>query len=204
MQIDDPRRGFTYKFAGPLDMRMDTSKGETAREYLVRVKRNELTKVLEENSDEELALPIATAIKQEPIPTTTSELANRVKKAYNAAAVVQKTSKPTKEEINSAIARTMQAIRIEVNREFTVLEKLLDALPRVLSPGGKVAFLTFHSGEDRRVKKAFKAGFNAGVYSSWSRDVVRAGGDERRNNPRSKCAKLRWAVLSSGSQSGVN
>lgn len=90
----------------------------------------------------------------------------------------------------------MQAIRIEVNSEFAALERLLACLPAVLAEGGVACFLTFHSGEDRRVKKAFKQGFNAGVYSFWSREVGRAGAEERFDNPRSKCAKLRYVVRS--------
>jgi 16S rRNA (cytosine1402-N4)-methyltransferase len=194
MQIDDPLRGFTYKSEGPLDMRMSAD-GETALEFLKRVKRNDLKKILEENSDEVMALQIATALKEEPIPETTTALSERVRKTYKASLLKQGSEVPSKEDLDSAVARTMQAIRIEVNGEFRVLEKLLEALPRVLAPGGRVVFLTFHSGEDRRVKKALKDGFNKGIYTEWSREVVRANSEERRSNPRSKCAKLRWAIV---------
>ena len=87
----------------------------------------------------------------------------------------------------------MQAVRIEVNDEYGALDKLLAELPEILAPGARAAILTFHSGEDRRVKKAFQAGFRAGVYSAWSRTPTRAGPDERRANSRATCAKLRWA-----------
>ena len=146
MQIDDPLRGFTFKSEGPLDMRMDPTKGETALELLHRVKRNDLIKILEENSDEVLALQIATCLKEEPIPATTTELSKRVRESVKAAELKKGGSVPTKDILDSAVARTMQAIRIEVNGEFRVLEKLLEALPRVMAPGGRVVFLTFHSG----------------------------------------------------------
>ena len=147
MQIDDPLRGFTFKAEGPLDMRMDPTKGETALEFLHRIKRNELIKILEENSDEVMALQIATCLKEEPIPVTTVELSERVRKTVRAAELKKGGEAPTKDMLDSAVARTMQAIRIEVNGEFRVLEKLLEALPRVMAPGGRVVFLTFHSGE---------------------------------------------------------
>lgn len=146
MQIDDPLRGFTFKAEGPLDMRMDPTKGETALEFLHRIKRNELIKILEENSDEIMALQIATCLKEDPIPVTTVELSERVRKTVRAAEMKRGGEAPTKDMLDSAVARTMQAIRIEVNGEFRVLEKLLEALPRVMAPGGRVVFLTFHSG----------------------------------------------------------
>ena len=146
MQIDDPKRGFTFKAQGPLDMRMDPTSGETAFEYLSRVDRKELVRILEENSDEVMSLQIAECLKEEPIPTTTTELSERVRKTVKFTALKNANEIPTKEALDSAVARTMQAIRIEVNGEFRVLEKLLDALPRLLSPGGRVVFLTFHSG----------------------------------------------------------
>ena len=146
MQIDDPKRGFTFKAQGPLDMRMDPTSGETALGYLKRVDRKEIVRILEENSDEVMAVQIADCLKEEPIPTTTTELSERVRKTVKFYELKSGNASPTKEFLDSAVARTMQAIRIEVNGEFHVLEKLLDALPRLLSPGGRVVFLTFHSG----------------------------------------------------------
>ena len=146
MQIDDPSRGFTFKAQGPLDMRMDPTKGESALEYLNRISRNDLKKVLEENSDEVMALQIATCLKEEPIPSTTTDLSERVRNAVKAAELKKGGTSPATDFLDSAVARTMQAIRIEVNGEFKVLEKLLEALPRVMAPGGRVVFLTFHSG----------------------------------------------------------
>lgn len=101
---------------------------------------------------------------------------------------------PTKQDIDKSITRTFQALRIEVNQEFKALDDILSALPHVLAPGGKAVFLTFHSGEDRRVKKSFQSNFRSNVYSQWSDEVVRASGPERAANSRSKCCKLRWCI----------
>ena len=199
MQIDNPARGFTFKQQGPLDMRMDATNSsiETAAEYIKRASHSDLSSILEENSDEEFSSEIASAIIQRRSGgklSTTIELADAIREGCQLAHENRKLNPPTKEVINGAIARTMQALRIQVNSEFRALETLLDSLPHILKSGGRVVFLTFHSGEDRRVKKALKTYFNRGIFSSWSRDVVRAGAVERRANPRSKCAKLRWAV----------
>jgi 16S rRNA (cytosine1402-N4)-methyltransferase len=222
MQIDDAARGFTYKREGPLDMRMagnDSSNNtESAYDLLSRLTVKQFTKMLEENSDEEHAATIAQAVlgnaskkKKQPninIPSTTVELANMVRDAVrplispplpknqNELDPPRRDSTKVKKELDSTVARVMQAIRIEVNSEFESLEELLNDLPHILAPGGRAVMLTFHSGEDRRVKSAFKTGFKDGVYSSWSRDVVRPTTEERRNNPRSSCCKLRWVVRS--------
>ena len=128
--------------------------------------------------------------------STTTELALCVREACARAHANRRLPPPHKHESSAVIARTMQALRVEVNQEFQALDTLLERLPELLASGGRAVFLTFHSGEDRRVKKSFKAGFKSGVYSSWSRDVIIASPTERRMNPRSKCAKLRWAVRS--------
>ena len=188
MQIDDPDRGFSFKYDGELDMRMNLNSTFSATTYLSNVTQIQLSKALSENSDEQYANEIAKSILgQQARPRKISELCDAVRNCYMRIPSADK----GKDSINKAITRVMQAIRIEVNGEFKALDALLQALPSVLAPGGRVAILTFHSGEDRRVKKAFKSGFNAGIYSSWSRDVVRAGAEERRANARSKCAKLR-------------
>jgi 16S rRNA (cytosine1402-N4)-methyltransferase len=186
MQIDNPLRGFTHKFDGPLDMRMNPLQNLTAAHFLTSVNQSYLCKVLQEHSDEMLAPQIAKRIIDMK-PSTTTALADCVKYVYSG----KGTNMNDKKSLDSALARTMQAIRIEVNDEFGSLQALLRSIPDALVPGGRSCFLTFHSGEDRRVKKAFKGGFNEGVYESWSRDVVRADEEERRSNPRSKCAKLR-------------
>ncbi|KAJ1638622.1 MraW methylase family-domain-containing protein [Pavlovales sp. CCMP2436] len=214
MQVDDPSRGFSHKALGFLDMRMDATQIDTptAHALLESVSLPRLVEILQENADETLAEYIAPALlglrpwghrggsegahsaeQLRSVPGTTVELAQRVKRVCLAAAKRERRPEPDR-KVASCAARTMQALRIEVNGEFAALEALLDVLPAVLAPGGVAVFLTFHSGEDRRVKKAFKKGFQDGVYSEWSREVVRAGGDERFRNPRSKCAKLRWAI----------
>ena len=104
---------------------------------------------------------------------------------------------PQEERLNEtkkALQRTFQALRIEVNDEFGALDALLLQLPRCLRPGGRVAILSFHSGEDRRVKKAFQAGERDGTYASVAPDPIRASFEERRANSRASSAKLRWAV----------
>ena len=211
MQIDDNDRGFTYKREGPLDMRMnpDDDTTETAYDLLKRLRVRKLKSILKENSDEEFAAEIALGLigKGNTIPSTTLELADRVRDIIRPLIMKQNNwnekkgmgknqMKKMKSQTDSTIARVMQAIRIEVNGEFAVLDKLLKDVPKALSPGGRAVFLTFHSGEDRRVKKSFKSGFKSGIYSAWSRDVVRPTSKERRDNPRSSCCKLRWAVRS--------
>ena len=206
MQIADASRGFTYKHDGPLDMRMNinaTQQNETAYDLLCRWTVPELARILQDNSDEPYAASIAQAMVGNPdnIPSTTLELANVVRNVV----VDQHWSndhdstrhRTTKQQIDSTVARVMQAIRIEVNAEFDALEQLLDDLPYMLAPSvGRAVILTFHSGEDRRVKKSFKQGYKDGIYSSWSRDVVRPTSNEKYNNPRSSCCKLRWVVRS--------
>jgi 16S rRNA (cytosine1402-N4)-methyltransferase len=209
MQIDDNSRGFTYKREGPLDMRMNTdSFTETAYNLLCRLKPKQLQAMLEENSDEVFASEIASALLGKKgganaiVPETTVELAERVRDTVRPLLQDKKqqqkklSSGAVKKLLDSTVARVMQAIRIEINGEFRVLDQLLEDLPDVLVPNGRAVFLTFHSGEDRRVKKAFKAGFKNGIYSSWSSDVVRPSSTERRDNPRSSCCKLRWAIRS--------
>eukprot|EP00977_Amphora_coffeiformis_P029049 scaffold38418_cov168-Amphora_coffeaeformis.AAC.3 len=190
---------------------------ETAYDLLCRLTPKQLQKMLEENSDEVYAKEIAHGLLKKKssqtnavaIPQTTTELADRVRtiveplmqggdrnKAGNSNNHKAIAARVPKAKLDSTVARVMQAIRIELNGEFRVLEQLLEDMPTILAPGGRAVFLTFHSGEDRRVKKAFKSGFKSGIYSSWSRDVVRPTATERRDNPRSSCCKLRWVVRS--------
>jgi 16S rRNA (cytosine1402-N4)-methyltransferase len=206
MQIDDNSRGFTYKRDGPLDMRMnpDDENIESAYDLLRHLRVRQLKSLLRENSDEVFASEIAVALvgKGSKVPETTVELAERVRDTVRpllqkkGGKMTKKETAETKKQLDSTIARVMQAIRIEVNGEFRALDKLLADIPNILAPGGRAVFLTFHSGEDRRVKKSFKNGFKSGIYSAWSDDVVRPTKEERRNNPRSSCCKLRWAVRS--------
>jgi 16S rRNA (cytosine1402-N4)-methyltransferase len=190
MQLDNPARGFSYKEPGPLDMRMNPSRGEPASHLLARLSEEKLARLLEENADEPYAEVIAHQLKQRP-PATTHALDRLVRTAL--ASAVPDLPKP---EIKMSVRRTFQALRIAVNDEFSKLDALLRSLPACLAPGGRVAILTFHSGEDRRVKKAFQAGYREGIYSSIATEVIRATMEETRANRRASSAKLRWAVRS--------
>jgi 16S rRNA (cytosine1402-N4)-methyltransferase len=188
MQIDDPARGFSFKVDGPLDMRMNPKRGLSAAEWLRRASVDSLAKVLRDDSDEPRALEIAEALVGRSADlTTTRALANAVRKALEGRA--------SGEDPELSVRRVFLALRIEVNDEFGALDALLRQLPGCLRPGGRVAFLTFHSGEDRRVKKAFDQGERTGLFASVSREVVRASGPEQRANARSRAAKLRSARL---------
>ena len=194
MQIDDPTRGFTYKGDGPLDMRMNPSGGKSATDLLSTIDASGLARIFTENADEPLAPQLAVAIvkahRANPI-TTTRELAEVVQFAFDVH------SKSRVETIDTTLRRVFQALRIAVNDEFRSLETLLRNLPACLKPGGRVAILSFHSGEDRRVKSAFKEGLQNGLYSHVSTEVIRVSGEEKHDNSRSSSAKLRFAVRSS-------
>ena len=193
MQIDNPERGFSYKIDGPLDLRLDPEHGESAAERLHNVTRDEFVGMLIENSDEPYAEEIADKVfslmrKGKPMNTTT-ELRQAIEDA------LWKLPKDEKEQtVKKSCARVFQALRIDVNSEFEVLYSFLEKLPNVLKSGGRVAILTFHSGEDRLVKKAFKEMAKAGVFSAISTEVIRPSVEECRLNPRSKSTKMRWAV----------
>jgi 16S rRNA (cytosine1402-N4)-methyltransferase len=190
MQIDNPDRGFSYKGAGPLDMRMNPARGEPAWQLLARLDEDTLAAVLDEHADEPYAALIAQVLKRTPVKTTDA-LERLVRTTLN-------TAHPqlAKTDVKMSVRRTFQALRIAVNDEFSQLEALLRALPPCLAPGGRVAIITFHSGEDRRVKKAFQAGARAGVYAEVARDVIRSAKAETFANRRAAAAKLRWAVRS--------
>jgi len=190
MQLDNPERGFSYKEPGPLDLRMNPQRGESASQWLAKVSEDRLAALLTENADEPHAGLIAQILKRRPVDTT-HLLERLVRTGLNAA--LPNLSKP---DVKMSVRRTLQAIRIAVNDEFSVLDALLRALPSALAPGGRVAILTFHSGEDRRVKKAFQAGQRAGIYADVARDVIRSSMEETRANRRASSAKLRWAVRS--------
>lgn len=193
MQIDNPERGFSYKVDGPLDLRMNPDKGDSAAKRLQQVTKEELTGMLTENADEPYAKEIAEEIfrarKNGQIIETTTDLRQVIEKA-----LVRVPEKDRREMIQKSCQRTFQALRIDVNSEFEVLYDFLDKLPTVLAPGGRAAILTFHSGEDRLVKNAFKQGKNAGIYSEVSTDVIRPSAEECRKNGRAKSTKMRWAI----------
>ena len=193
MQIDNPDRGFTYKFDGPLDLRLDPEKGESAAERLREVSYEELVGMFQENSDEPYAEEIATVIMKRNRTKNYVETTTQMKDAIEEALSFVP-EKERKEAVKKSCQRCFQALRIDVNREFEVLYDFLDKLPDALRPGGRVAILTFHSGEDRLVKRAFKAGAKAGVYSEVSKDVIRPSAEECARNPRARSTKMRWAV----------
>lgn len=193
MQIDNPERGFSYKFDGPLDLRLNPQAGISAAERLKEVDREELAGMLVENSDEpyaeEIARCITGAIRRGEKVDTTTKVRELIEEALSFIP-----EKERKEAVKKACARTFQALRIDVNSEFEVLYAFLDKLPHVLAPGGRVAVLTFHSGEDRMVKKSFKQYRKAGLYSEISDDVIRPSAEECVRNSRARSTKLRWAV----------
>lgn len=190
MQIDDPLRGFSFKQKGPLDMRMDQDREPSARDYLASVSEQELGEILISNADEPMALEIAHAIHaRRGRLETTRDLAEAVCSVFPDLSF--KDSEMTKK-----LRRTFQAIRIEVNGEFASLERFLADLPSYVKPGARMAILSFHSGEDRRVERALLAGLKGGIYSSISTEVLRPSHEERYSNSRSSSAKLRWAIRS--------
>ncbi|HKQ49114.1 MAG TPA: 16S rRNA (cytosine(1402)-N(4))-methyltransferase RsmH [Phycisphaerae bacterium] len=194
MQIDDPTRGFSYKHDGPLDMRMDLRRPRTAADVLRTITCEELATALRDFADEPEHLPIAQAIvrnqSQRPI-TRTEELVDIVLRAHGQ---TRKTWRDAGRSDLHPAARTFQALRILVNEELHGLEQLLRIAPYCLKPGGRLGILTFHSGEDRRVKHALRDGLHEGVYSQIADEPLRPSPSERHSNPRSAPAKFRWAV----------
>ena len=188
MQLDNPARGFGYREGGPLDLRMNPRRGEPASALLERMDASALAEMLRDHADEPNADLVAGFLKDR-LPKTTDAL-DRLIRAELASAMPSL----TKPDLKMAVRRALQALRIAVNDEFGALDALLRSLPYCLAPGGRVAILAFHSGEDRRVKKAFKEGLRAGVYSSIADDVTRASLEEVHANRRSSSAKLRWAI----------
>ena len=187
MQIDDPARGFSVKFSGPLDMRMNPQRGQPVSALVEKIKPEALAHLLSENADEPKAVQLGVALAGKKFATT-HELADAIRAALPYVA---------KEDGHLHIRRVFQALRIAVNDEFSALETLLRNLPACLKPGGRVAILTFHSGEDRRVNKSFQSGLWNGIYSAIAEEVIRATPEEQNSNPRSAPAKLRWAQRSS-------
>lgn len=193
MQIDNPERGFSYKTEGPLDLRLNPQKGISAAERLAKVSYEELVGMLQENSDEPYAEEIATAIMNErrkgnPIDTT-GKLHSIIEQA-----LLFLPKADQKETVKKSSARVFQALRIDVNNEFEVLYTFMEKLPHALAPNGRVAILTFHSGEDKLVKKAFKQYQKEGLYSEVAKDVIRPSAEECIRNSRARSTKMRWAI----------
>lgn len=195
MQIDNPDRGFSFKTEGPLDLRLNPSKGVSAAERLKTITQEELQGMLFENSDEphceEIAAAIVTAIKKGRHIETTSQLRDIIKDALKFLP-----EKDREDEIKKSCQRSFQALRIDVNNEFEVLYEFLEKLPDALAEGGRVAILTFHSGEDRLVKKSFKRFYKEGLYQEIASEAIRPSAAECGSNSRARCAKLRWAIKS--------
>lgn len=195
MQIDNPERGFSYKKEGPLDLRLNPQKGIPASKRLQELSKEQLEQLFIENSDEPYAKEIAKNInsfqKSGRSITTTTELYKIIEKSLSFIPI-----KDRKETVKKSAARIFQALRIEVNNEFDVLLEFMEKLPLILKPGGRVAILTFHSGEDRIVKKAFKEMKNLGIYSDVARNVIRPSKEECHINSRAKSTKMRWAIRS--------
>lgn len=192
MQIDNPERGFTYKADGPLDLRLNPEKGESAADRLASMDYEEIVGMLMENSDEPYAEKIAEAIvkqRRKGKIRTTMQLRNVIEQALSFLPPAEQ-----KEGIKKSCARTFQALRIDVNSEFEVLYSFLEKLPQVMKSGGRAAVLTFHSGEDRLVKKAFRDYYKEGIFSDYSKDVIRPSAEECIRNPRAKSTKMRWAI----------
>lgn len=193
MQIDNPKRGFSFRADGPLDLRLNQEKGISAAERLDEISREELAGMLYENSDEPYCEEIAKAITDE------IRKGNRVDTTTKLRELIADTldflpEKEKKDTIRKTCQRVFQALRIDVNREFEVLYEFMEKLPDALKPGGRVAILTFHSGEDKLVKKALKAGYKAGIYSDYAKDVIRPSAQECAQNGRARSTKMRWAI----------
>jgi 16S rRNA (cytosine1402-N4)-methyltransferase len=186
MQFDDPSRGFSFKTSGPLDMRMNPNRGVSAADWLEKISAEKLEIALHDHSDEPRAESLATALAGRKF-SGTIQLAHAIRDAVR---------ESDEDEMQLTVRRVFQAIRIAVNEEFVALDAFLRVLPDCLKSGARAAILTFHSGEDRRVKQAFKAGIRSGIFSEMNEQVITAGPEERRLNPRSSSAKLRWVKKS--------
>jgi len=196
MQLDNPERGFSYKTNGPLDLRMNQQKGLPAQKLLQQLPERRLRFLLEENADEPYAEEIARRIKNFLSSgreiRTTIQLRQIIENCFHGMRGL-----PAEQRTDAAkksCARVFQALRIAVNQEFKALDTFLAKLPYVLAPGARVAILTFHSGEDRRVKLAFKEYKRMGILTDTARTVIRPTVDECFANPRARSAKLRWAI----------
>ena len=194
MQIDNLKRGFSFRADGPLDLRLNQEKGISAVERLDTISREELAGMLYENSDEPYCEELAKAITEEIRKGHRIDTTTKLRQVIEQTLSFLPENKEKKDIIRKTCQRTFQALRIDVNHEFEVLYEFMEKLPGALKPGGRVAILTFHSGEDKLVKKALKAGYREGVYSEYAKDVVRPSAEECAQNGRARSTKMRWAV----------
>jgi 16S rRNA (cytosine1402-N4)-methyltransferase len=192
MQIDNPSRGFSFKIDAPLDLRLNPNSGKPASDFLKSISQKELAEIFIDNADEphahEISKQITTAINNELEINTTFQLRDTI-----SAAIKPFAKNEAEDFVKKTCQRCFQAIRIAINNEFVVLDKFLEKLPGVLKPGAKVAILSFHSGEDRRVKKSFQQFYHEGIYKDIAQEIIRPTVEECASNPRAKSAKLRWA-----------
>jgi 16S rRNA (cytosine1402-N4)-methyltransferase len=192
MQIDNPERGFSFKQEGPLDLRLDPQMYKSAANRLKSMSFEELQGMLVENADEPFAALIArgivSSIKMGNEIATTKQFQEVIKSA------LKSVPRLSEDEIKKSCQRCFQALRIDINNEFEALEEFLQKLPDALVAGGRVAILSFHSGEDRRVKKSFQRFFREGIYREIAPDPIRPSPEECHANSRARSAKLRWAV----------
>jgi len=193
MQIDNPERGFSFKVEGPLDLRLNPKSGKPASALLITISQDRLEEILVENADEPHFERIANAIKTHLSKGMLIETTTQLQKII-ADALEFLPQPDRKEDIKKSCQRCFQALRIAVNDEFGALDKFLEKLPDALIFGGRVAILSFHSGEDRRVKKSFQRFFREGIYSEVAPDPIRPSAQECNTNPRARSAKLRWAI----------
>ena len=184
-QMDDPARGLSFRGDGPLDMRLDPTRGVPASHLIATLPERELADLIYQLGEERLSRRIARKIVErravEPIETT-GALAELVRRCYP--------PKARHGRIDPA-TRTFMALRIAVNGELEALDTLLRQLPETLGPGGRAAVISFHSLEDRRVKRAFLAMSQEGGFERLTRKPLTADADEVAVNPRSRSAKLR-------------
>ncbi len=193
MQIDNPDRGFSYKAEGPLDLRLDSSRGTTAAQRLQEVTQEELAGMLAENADEPYAEEIARGVMRELKRGRAIDTTVRLREVIEEALSFLP-ERERAEAVKKSCQRTFQALRIDVNSELEVLYSFLEKLPGVLKPGGRAAVLTFHSGEDRLVKRSFKELRKTGIYREVSEEVIRPSAEECIQNSRARSTKMRWAI----------
>ena len=183
LQLDEAARGFSFMADGPLDMRMDTRRGQTAAQVVNEAKEHELADLIYEYGEERRSRRIARAIVRGRQITTTGQLARIVASAAPA----------MKQDRIHPATRTFQALRIFVNRELDEIQALMEAAPALLKPSGRLAVISFHSLEDRIVKDSLRQGAQQGIWTILTKKPAVAGEEEIERNPRSRSAKLRAA-----------